>query len=276
MENALSAGVAVFDFMEPLDWLKLLHVSKGTRKVAAAKLQEHEKKSPLLMGKRLMFEEWVSNAVVATDAFRWLGSDWSGPLRLDAIRGMADKLIQNFVVLDYHRSYKEERCTVVLFDDKGAVVAIYLVATNEVFEGYEHPNFATMTAKMSNTSECTMHMRSSADLERERLRDSNKAARNISRDPQCQWDLQQGYSGDVLVPNFALFRLFEGQLSPIEVACVLMHAVSSNNCVIYSFIAALYSNCFELEDFGLEYMFESYIVADEAQEWMGCLAAIEY
>lgn len=93
--------------------------------------------------------------------------DPAGPLRLDAIRGMADRLIRNFVFLDYHLSYYEkERSTLVLFDDKGAVVAIYQVTTDQ---NHDHVN-----------------MLSSAVLDGERATDPNKAAWNIREEIYCE------------------------------------------------------------------------------------------
>lgn len=116
--RVLGSPLPLADYLEPLDWLKLMQINKATRSIAAGKLREHETKSPMLQAKRIMFQAWLQDPTNVNENNGIFREEMSaeachqdrerylaGPLRLDSIGNAADKLSKNFIILDYQRSY---------------------------------------------------------------------------------------------------------------------------------------------------------------------------
>ena len=64
---------------------------------------------------------------------------------------------------------------------------------------------------------------------------------SCSKDAECDSDYF-----NLAAPNYELFRLFLGRLSPTEVAAVLMHALSSDSRSIFGYVKAVH---YHFEDY---------------------------
>ena len=128
-----SPNCRIYKFLIPLDFLKLLHVSKRFRRAAVALLKQMEA-DPETRVHANRFKAWLTTNPMTARGNRMLHQQMAdpsngalaGPLRLDAIQRLSSSLVNRFVVLEYKKTcYQEEHCKVAIFNGQGEFVAYY-------------------------------------------------------------------------------------------------------------------------------------------------------
>ena len=132
--SLLVAGqLPVMDFLEdPMDALKLMYVSKATRKVAARKLVELQQ-DPATKWKQQCFDQWLANPSLgntpepsgAYAAMTTAPHGLCGPLNLETIKYHDAHSCMRFVILNYQRTYHTEKCLLAVFDNEGELFCVY-------------------------------------------------------------------------------------------------------------------------------------------------------
>jgi hypothetical protein len=222
-------------FLEPTEYLKLMHVCKETRKLAAPALAKLQQKHAVAFHQSV-FNNWVQHRPIVKDQVsnlrsclcnpRIVGKNKGGPIRSEAIRAMGKQLQQQFVVLDYYRNYDEEGSLVAFFDKVGRLVSIYkFEASNayDVFETYEKHRFEIWASCPLNGTIWDLR------------------PFGLKWDPP-QWHDMPSWlvSSSGVFGNYSLFRSLEQELSPAELIFILMHVLTSDPRAIYSYLHHVY------------------------------------
>ena len=251
MEVLFQPKSHLLGFLEPLDLLKLLRVSKTTRKAAVPYLRAFESQA-LTAHHAQLFSTWLTTAPIITEHSRVFDREmrlkkWTkrvdrnsgqrnvaGPLRFDVLQEQSQNLVRRFVVLQYEkRSYQREHCKVATFDEKGGFVAYYELNSMQLYE-------SVVDREVLFGASCNC---STPEIE---ICTCSAAADWMCFHPGLHWEWEGGFSGDVTRSNFELFDSFFGLLSPTEVSFVLMHALSQDTRVICQYVQAVF-DCFRME-----------------------------
>ena len=247
----------IMDYMEPRDLLACMYLNKHARRLAGPKLNAYKYDVPTLMQQQL-FSRWLhAPSVGNNEVFEEMTveevaeqKNLAGPLRLGAI---SPGLGQNFIILKYEKTYEEEASEVAIFNNQGSLVAIYTFNSEQYYESYVNRDVMCAGPRVFNSRGGSNHgvgyinFYHSGHLNPGIGVIENAWKMNFV---QTEWAWQEGFCGFVAESNYELFRLFHGKLSPTEVTTVLMHALSSDTRVIYSYVLAVFDNFgWELEEF---------------------------
>ncbi len=104
-------------FLDSVDLIRLMCVSKATRKIVAPVLNGLEKEY------RHQTERFRSELRTPMP-FRRTGVSMTYARERD-IQNMADKIQSRFAIVDYKSSYENHQSKVAIFDEKGAFICIY-------------------------------------------------------------------------------------------------------------------------------------------------------
>jgi len=244
----------VMSFMEPLDLLACMHLNKNSRRVAGRKLNAY-KYDVQTQFQQQMFANWLVEPSVSgpsrvcEEEMNVISSkgNLSGPLRLWKIEEMKSNLKKNFFILKYKKTtYTEEESQVAIFDNEGCLVAIYKFSSVQHYESYVDKEVLTNGRRVFNSRGGTNHgtarmgFCNSGQLAAPGARQLENAWR--MRWVQTDFEWQEGFMGFVAEPNYGLFCLFHGLLSPTETATVLMHALSMDTRAIHTYTLAVFDN----------------------------------
>lgn len=235
MDFLFSPGSPLFDFLSPFQLLKMLHLSRSARRGAVPKLKKFQA-SVQTAGQALMFEQWLENPTAGSMGAKMQRSNsrknLAGPLRLGSIQQHIDTLRERFIILNHEKKHAQESSSVAVFDDEGSFVAYYNMTSCQFYESY-----------------CNKSAVDAQDLQwSPDLRIECSAFFHVG-DHSDRWEIntqdldwaEQTFIGNIIYPNYALFKNFHGTLSPTEVAAVLMHALSSDTRVIYWYVSTLFA-----------------------------------
>ena len=273
MDYLFEPNSPLLKFLDPLELLKLLHVSRGARRAAVPHLKAFEMADPETRVHGNRFREWLTTSpIVATGSMVFHeemvapeDGNLAGPLRIRTIENMSTTLVNRFVVLHYKKlGYQREQCKVAVFNEQGEFVAYYELLSKQFYEPfvdkYVHEGRAFNSRGGANHS--------TAEIQ---IRNCDSDSWTLS-DQSLNWEWQEGFGGDVTSSNYDLFDSFYGQLSPTEVSFILMHALSEDTRVIFQYVETVF-DCFNQ---GFEWM------EDEDEEdgfmmaWKERLAAVSY
>ena len=276
MEYLLEPNSPLLKFLNPLELLKLLHVSRAARKAAVPHLKaccETADPETRVHGDR--FRKWLTTSpIVATGSMVFHeemaapeDGNLAGPLRLGTIEKMSTTLVNRFVVLQYKKlGYQREHCKLAVFNGQGEFVAYYELLSKQFYEPFVdkwvHGDRGFNSRGGSNHS--------TAEIQ---IRNCNSDDWTLT-DQSLEWAWQEGFGGDVTSSNYDLFDSFFGQLSPTEVSFVLMHALSEDTRVIYQYVETVFDR------FNQEFEWMEDEDEDEQNEimvaWKERLAAVSY
>lgn len=277
---------AIMEFLndDPMTLLACMMVDKASRGAAGRQLNHYHQPSPATLMQKVMFEEqFLNKPHLFSSQFKKDDSDnIAGPFRKEEIKKMCERILQNIVILKYEKTYRWEKSAVAIMDDEGQLLAIYKFFSKQFYE--EHCHCLSMhDMKYGNIwcpdcNPCSMKITNSGALGRFPRQAEN--AWKFQR-PDLSWECNQGDGCSrylsVAQPNYELFRLFEGRLSPTEVAAVLMHALSSDSRSIFDYVDAVYNELGENFDYQSIYM-ETYddAIIENLLAWRDELKSIEY
>jgi hypothetical protein len=160
---------------------------------------------------------------------------------------MRDKLERNIIVLRYDKTYQKETSAVAIVDDEGCLRAVYKFKSKHVYEN--HCTCRSSSESIFGRSFCTLpavELTNSGGLWDT---GAGRSAQNAWKfqTPTLEWECNVHNTDaleyfNVAQPNYELFHLFQGRLFPIEVAAVLMHALSSDARTIHDYVTAVRDN----------------------------------
>lgn len=249
--------IAIVRFVEdPVDLLACMMVSKAVRKAAGRELNRSTTNAisqPETVAQKTKFAGFLNKPErfpgFKDEYHHFQYVRYSGPFRPNKIHQMSDVLAKNVIVLKYQSTYLEEDSAVAIVDDEGQLLAIYKFQSCK-----DYSMFCNCISRRDVTEGGSCFGEQLCTLPRITLTNSG-ALRPGVRPAENAWlfetatlkwvcksDDEDFEMFDVAMPNIKLFRLFEGRLSPTEVATVLMHALSSDPTLIFAYAEAVYSH----------------------------------
>jgi len=275
------------DFLEPLDLLASMYLDKNARRVAGRTLNGYQydvqtQCQQLMFGNRIARPAITGSRVFEEQAgVESSKSNLAGLLRLSKIREFASDLKKNFVILKYDKTYSKENSVVAIFDDQGCLVAICKFSSAQYYESYVDRSVLTGEGSGgrlfnrfggSNHSQLCPTFYNSGHLDPGAGKLEN-AWRFSTVQTDFEW--QEGFTGYVASPNYALFRLFHGRLSPTETTAVLMHALSSDTRAIYTYVLTMFDYFGDDLEQSIDYL-EDEEEVEGVVEWIEHLRSVEY
>ena len=239
------------------------------------------------LAQQAVFHRFLRNPTMFADKWckRKSRSNLAGPMRGEKIQELADILTQSFVILQFERSHEKEISAVAIINQcTGNLVAIYGFESQQYYEthcqcdSFHVGNYCNAGARtIVSSGTFNEHLLNGAEEN-----DFGDNTAGISK-AENAWIFQAvNIKGDCVMvaqPNYALFHLFQGLLSPAEISATLLHALSSDSRSIYEFVVAVDKNLdgnFD-SDGNLEYFDEmGDFSRAEFLEWEQTLANITY
>ena len=283
--------------LDPIDLIRLMHTSKASRLVAAPILNKLETDANQTVCHTEMFRKFLrrpriternhvwkelknpSGEVTATNnnSADGVGNDViPGPLRLSVIAARASEIEQRFAILQYEKSYDEEKSLVVVFDEKGAFICHYVFSSDKFYEDYVTRDIVSAGEHSSRSRVFDSDGGINTSMPNIRLASSGYGwgdAANVEkwRGPeraQTEYMWNEGWHGCVLLPHIALIDSFAGTLSPTEAFFVLMHSLSSDTRIIYVMMISFFDRLAYSFDEFLELIYDQEIDMEEARQWL--------
>ena len=107
-------------YLDTVDLIRLMHVSKATRRFAAPVLNKLENEIAQTRGHTDYFRGILRRTGIAKNKAVWSNLEDNGSLRKGAIiQHNAREIERRFAILKYKRSFDKEQSTVALFDAGG-------------------------------------------------------------------------------------------------------------------------------------------------------------
>ena len=229
----------VAEFLECVDLLACMYVSKAVRSSAGKRLNVISLSGDYETGtQQSMFEGWLEHPDFPFGALieESLVFERDAQLyRTQVVGSLRHRLLRSFVVLEYNRTYQTEMSRVAVFDPWSSIlVAVYNFESNRMY--------------MEDTSRrCRILLKNSGWWCSRKIgecRNSVESSVWNCRSTDISWETNSSgaflVGGKFVRSNYALFRVYHRVLSPIEVAVVLMHTLSSDVHCIYDYVKALY------------------------------------
>ncbi|CAB9514668.1 expressed unknown protein [Seminavis robusta] len=252
---------------DPLTLLACMMVNKNLRKEAGKLMNQRDEQpmsivnggkclNPLALAQKSSFLQFLSNPksfCMAWKKGKRNKSNTAGPCRSKKIHEMRDLLAKTFVILNVQRpAYGEEESQIAILDGGGRLVAVYKISTRQDYQpsrkrprGAEdpHPCHQPCIFKMVTSAALfgTNHSDGVGDLAALDSPNPWLFSMVTLNEYFPETNVADFADAEVAWPNYKLFRLFQGRLSPTEIAAVLMHAATSNPQAIYDYVDAVHT-----------------------------------
>jgi len=229
----------VAEFLESVDLLACMYVSKAVRCAAGKRLNVISVSAHYQTGtQQSMLERWLEHPDFP---FRALIEEAlvferdSQLYRMQVVGSLRHMVLRSFVVLEYNRTYQTELSRVAVFDPWSSIlVAVYNFESNRMY--------------MEDSSRrCRIVLNNSGWWCSPTIGGCPNSVVNSVWHCRCtdiSWEMNSSgalvVGGKFVRSNYAIFRVYQHVLSPIEVAVVLMHTLSSDVHCIYDYVKALY------------------------------------
>ena len=221
-------------FTNTFECLILMHVSKAARKIAVQSLKKNMQKVSTTLH-RQMFQTFLASPHVdlrnLTKLEKVPSMKLAGPLRQDVLCTNAQRLSQQFIVLNYERTYGSEKSEICVVDSRGNFVSYYEFSSDQFYEGYvtedvmescdsQYVNMPRMIMKVRNVSQAPEEL--------------NKFNSNrVDYHWRHGWGTYDGFMNDIAFKNKSVLCSTLDIISPTETIFVLMHALSSDTRSIF-------------------------------------------
>ena len=225
----------LLNFTNTFECLILMRTSKAARKRAAQKLKTICSKVSL---HQQMFQTFLAsprvtkaNRVLCDELTKVPSKQLAGPLRLDVLSHNAQRLSQQFVVLNYEKTYDSEKSEVCIVDSRGNFVSYYDFSSDQFYEDY-----VTKDVKQENGTRAfntSFGKKVFMSPMRMRVRTASQAQPLVGRGIQMEYWERGGWMGDIAFENKDVILSTLDIISPTETMFILMHALSSDTRGIY-------------------------------------------
>jgi len=240
-------------FLCPLDAIALMHVCSSFRPQVAIGLRNMQS-TPQTKAHNEVFQEWLKKPDITRrhghENWLWDGmksnDNLAGQLDIDRIAQSARALSFQFVLMNYKRSYTHETSCVAIFNEQGSFIMYYELSSEMFYEDIPSPaSLAGETGArfviegndgrpMWNMCLPKITIKSTASIF---SMEENK--NDIARWKINEQDIAFGHYGleenETSPYNYTLYRQMETTLNVVESTLVLMHSLSGDPRVIFTY-----------------------------------------